>query len=66
MPIFEYECLVCGHRFESIRKMSEYAPDCPECQSSFIQKAVSTPNFAFKGGGWSRDGYGGSQEGSQT
>jgi putative FmdB family regulatory protein len=32
MPTYEYECTVCGHRFEALQAMSE-APRraCPKC-----------------------------------
>lgn len=59
MPIYEYECLACNHRFESIRKMSHYAPDCPVCRSTLILQVVSATTFVLKGVGWAKDGYGG-------
>ena len=53
MPIYEYECGQCGHRFDTIQKMSE-APltDCPECGKPALQKLLSAPGFRLKGGGW--------------
>ncbi len=52
MPLYEYQCDVCGHRFEVIRKFSD-APleQCPKCGAS-VRKLQSAPAFQFKGTGW--------------
>lgn len=52
MPLYEYQCEKCGHRFESIRKVSDPPPDgCPKCGGA-VQKLQSAPAFQFKGTGW--------------
>jgi putative FmdB family regulatory protein len=52
MPLYEYQCDACGHRFEVIRKFSdEPLEGCPKC-GGHIQKLISAPAFAFKGTGW--------------
>lgn len=51
MPIFEYSCRKCSHRFEAIVFGAE-APECPDCRSRDLQKLLST--FAVGGEG-SRD-----------
>ncbi len=52
MPLYEYECDACGHRFEVIQKFSD-APieKCPVCGGS-VHKLQSAPAFQFKGTGW--------------
>jgi putative FmdB family regulatory protein len=52
MPIYEYECEKCGHRFEKIQKFSD-APieTCPKCGGA-VHKMQSAPAFQFKGTGW--------------
>jgi putative FmdB family regulatory protein len=52
MPLYEYECGACGHRFESIQKFSD-APleSCPKCGGA-VHKLQSAPAFQFKGTGW--------------
>jgi putative FmdB family regulatory protein len=52
MPLYEYECERCGHRFESIQKFSD-APiqECPKCGGP-VRKLQSAPAFQFKGSGW--------------
>lgn len=53
MPIYEYQCAECGHRFEKIQKMSdEPMQDCPECGKPALKKLVSASSFKLKGGGW--------------
>ncbi len=52
MPLYEYECDDCGHRFELIQKFSdELATTCPEC-SGTLRKLLSSPAIQFKGTGW--------------
>ena len=53
MPIYEYECKSCGHRYEALQKMSDDPlTDCPECQKPELKKLVSAAGFRLKGGGW--------------
>jgi len=53
MPIYEYQCGKCGHRLETIQKMSdEPLKDCPECGAAALEKLVSAAAFRLKGGGW--------------
>jgi putative FmdB family regulatory protein len=53
MPLYEYECDACGHRFELIQKLSDPPPDkCPECGRPKLHKVQSAPAFQFKGSGW--------------
>lgn len=40
MPIFEYVCGDCGHRFETLVRGAE-APHCPGCESPRLQKQFS-------------------------
>ncbi len=52
MPIYEYECEKCGHRFEKIQKFSDPPIDvCPVCGGA-VHKMQSAPAFQFKGTGW--------------
>jgi len=53
MPLYEYQCDSCGHRFERIRKFSDPPLDvCPECDQSPVTKLVSSPAIQFKGSGF--------------
>jgi putative FmdB family regulatory protein len=52
MPLYEYLCKKCGHRFEKIRKFSDkQLRKCPEC-GGVIEQVVSAPAVQFKGSGW--------------
>ena len=53
MPIYEYECHVCGHRLEKLQKISDQPlTDCPACEEPALRKLVSPVAFRLKGGGW--------------
>jgi putative FmdB family regulatory protein len=52
MPLYEYQCDACGHRFEAIQKFSDAPLDqCPKCGGP-VHKLQSAPAFQFKGTGW--------------
>ena len=52
MPLYEYECDTCGHRFEVIQKFSDDPlTQCPKCQGP-VRKLLSSPAIQFKGSGW--------------
>ncbi len=53
MPIYEYQCQACGHRLESLQKLSEEPlKDCPACGQPTLNRLVSAAGFRLKGGGW--------------
>jgi putative FmdB family regulatory protein len=66
MPLYEYQCRACGHRFEAIRKFSD-APlnECPRCKGE-LEKLVSSPAFQFKGSGWYATDYAKKSEGAKS
>ena len=52
MPLYEYQCDACAHRFEVIQKFSDAPIDvCPKC-SGVVKKLLSSPAIQFKGTGW--------------
>jgi putative FmdB family regulatory protein len=65
MPLYEYECLVCGHRFERIQRFSDPpASRCPACGGS-VRRLLGVPALQFKGSGFYITDYGKS-DGSGT
>jgi putative FmdB family regulatory protein len=53
MPIYEYQCAACGHRFETLQKISDKPfSTCPDCGKDALTKLVSASAFRLKGGGW--------------
>ena len=72
MPLYEYECDSCAHRFEKIQKFSDPLVDvCPKC-SGHVRKLLSSPAIQFKGSGFYITDYprqgktGGSSESSSS
>jgi putative FmdB family regulatory protein len=52
MPLYEYECKKCHHRFEKIQKFSDpHVKKCPKCGGP-IEQVISAPAVQFKGSGW--------------
>jgi putative FmdB family regulatory protein len=52
MPLYEYECDACRHRFEVIQKFSDAPVDtCPKCAGA-VRRLLSSPAIQFKGSGW--------------
>lgn len=52
MPLYEYQCKKCGHRFEKIQKFSDKPiKKCPECGGP-VEQMISAPAVQFKGSGW--------------
>jgi putative FmdB family regulatory protein len=52
MPLYEYECATCAHRFEKIQKFSDQPiQECPKCGGP-VHKLMSSPAIQFKGSGW--------------
>jgi putative FmdB family regulatory protein len=52
MPLYEYECDACRHRFERIQRFSDPLADtCPKCGGP-VHKLMSSPAIQFKGSGF--------------
>jgi len=52
MPLYEYQCESCAHRFERIQKFSDPPIElCPNCGGA-VRKLLSSPAIQFKGSGW--------------
>ncbi len=52
MPLYEYQCESCGHRFEVIQKFSDAPVEaCPACPGT-VRRLLSSPAIQFKGSGW--------------
>ena len=53
MPIYEYACSDCPHRFESLQKLSDpILTICPKCGHNSLSKLISATSFQLKGTGW--------------
>ena len=58
MPLYEYKCVKCGHRFEKIESVTaSETKKCPKCGSK-AERMASAPSIQFKGSGWYVTDYG--------
>jgi putative FmdB family regulatory protein len=78
MPLYEYRCKECGHRFEKIQSFSASdEKECPLCKSE-VERLISAPAVHFSGSGFYSTDYpskssaapktaeGGSKDGAST
>jgi putative FmdB family regulatory protein len=65
MPIYEYECIKCGHQTEALQKFSD--PPLTECEFCHgkLKKLISHNTFHLKGTGWYVTDYASKSGGGQ-
>jgi putative FmdB family regulatory protein len=52
VPLYEYQCSRCQHRFEKLQRFSDPpASSCPACGGP-VSQILSAPAIQFKGSGW--------------
>jgi putative FmdB family regulatory protein len=67
VPLYEYQCKDCGHRFEKIQKFSDpLVTDCPKCGKPSVEQMISAPAVQFKGSGWYVTDYASKKSGSNS
>jgi putative FmdB family regulatory protein len=54
MPLYEYECRTCGHRFEALVFRST-SPACPACRGVDLQRLLSVFAVASRDQASARD-----------
>jgi putative FmdB family regulatory protein len=58
MPIYEYECRKCGHKFERMEHFnSSPKKTCPECKGKAERVFSTGIGFIFKGSGFYATDY---------
>ena len=63
MPIYEFQCNACGHRFDELMRMSDPEPThCPSCNAEKVQRRVTAPSFRLAGSGWYETDFKGDKE----
>ena len=66
MPLYEYQCDACGHRFEVIQKFSDPPLEtCPKCGGARCTSCCRRPAIQFKGSGWYITDYAKKDQGSR-
>jgi putative FmdB family regulatory protein len=64
VPLYEYQCKKCKHRFEKIQKFSDPpVRKCPECGGT-VEQLLHAPAVQFKGTGWYVTDYAGKKDAS--
>ena len=67
MPLYEYRCQECEHRFEVLQRIGQGADglSCPKCATARVEKQFSTfASVAPQGGSASMPSLGGCGGGS--
>ena len=55
MPLYDYVCEACRHRFEVIHGVHDHGPTtCPNCGKGPVRKAITTAAIHYKGSGWAK------------
>ncbi len=58
MPIYEYECMSCKHRFEVLQGINaKPLTKCPKCSKKVKRLISGTGGFIFKGPGFYATDY---------
>jgi len=67
VPLYEYECSKCGHRFEKIENhTASTTKKCPKCRRGKAERVLAAPAFQFKGSGWYVTDYAGKSSGGDS
>jgi len=57
LPLYEYRCTQCGHRFDKIQKFNDQPETaCPKCGGA-LERPLTAPALQFKGAGWYVNDY---------
>jgi putative FmdB family regulatory protein len=57
LPLYEYRCTQCGHRFDKIQKFKDQPETaCPKC-GGVLERPLTAPGLHFKGAGWYVNDY---------
>jgi len=66
VPLYEYKCVKCGHRFEKIESLSaSETKKCPKCGAR-AERQLAAPAIQFKGSGWYVTDYAGKSAASKA
>jgi putative FmdB family regulatory protein len=56
VPLYEFECQKCHHRFEKIQSFAAGDPQCPKCGGA-VERLLHAAAVQFKGSGWYATDY---------
>ena len=46
MPLYDYECRACQHRFEALVRTTDPPPACPTCKSQDLEKLITAASMS--------------------
>lgn len=49
MPVYDYRCKSCGYEFTETHPIEAPLPDCPDCESTEVQRILTSPPTYAKG-----------------
>lgn len=49
MPLYDWECSHCEHRYEAVAKMADVSSACPKCEEAGYRKFAPTTNICIPG-----------------
>lgn len=49
MPIYENQCVKCGHKWEVLQPFAAEPPACPECKAEGTKRLISAPKGVHGG-----------------
>jgi putative FmdB family regulatory protein len=56
VPLYEFQCEKCHHRFEKIQSVAAPDPKCEKCGGK-VERLLHAPAVQFKGSGWYATDY---------
>lgn len=58
MPIYDYQCEACGHKFEEMQSFNDpLLVKCPACSKRKLRRLLGIPSLVFKGSGFYINDY---------
>jgi putative FmdB family regulatory protein len=55
VPLYDYVCEACRHRFEVIHGVHDHGPTtCPNCGKGPVRKGITTAAIHYRGSGWAK------------
>lgn len=55
MPLRDYQCRVCHHKWEELRKDQTDPERCPVCKCDTVDRKLTAGAFSFADGGYKHD-----------
>lgn len=47
MPLFDYICPKCQHKFEALVRNKDEKVECPKCKNEETERQLASPSFSM-------------------